>query len=211
MGNKILKVFGYWALSLTMFMLTLLLIRCAIDFVTWSTLDSGWAQAIGSVVAIMASFFLFRRQRKHEQQQGRDDELVRRTRAVAAVQDVAHWSLEAMEGCILQKQGLRGIGTDAELIPRLDELRNMLNRFVDPTADRIIVIAALFIGNALLETRNDLPAPCLDLDIEGIDRMTARRDQLRLTHERLLRMQRALEQKCTAHGIELEPAEVWID
>lgn len=211
MDNNIWKVIGYWAMGLILFVATLVLIRWAVDFATWSALDSGWAQAIGSVIAILASFFLFSRQREHEQQHGRDDELARRTRAIAAVQDVAYWSLEAMESCIRQKQGLRGIRTEAELVPRLDELRDMLNRFVDPAADRMIVISALFIGNALLETRNDLPSPFLDLDIEGIERMTDRRDQLRLTHERLIRMQRALEQKCAARGIELEPAEAWIN
>lgn len=211
MQNKLLTALSYWLLGLILIVATVIVIHWAAGFVKWADLDAGWAQAIGSVAAILASFFLFRRQREHEQQEGRDNDLARRTRAVAAVQDVTYWSLEVMEDCIQQKQGLRGIRTEAELTPRLDELREMLNRFVDPTTDRIIVIAALFVGNALLETKNDLPSPFLDLDTEGINRMSFRRDQLRLTHERLIRMQRALEQKCAARGVELDPPEVWID
>lgn len=198
------------AISSTAALIVLLMLIRYLGAPLWTQEASGWAQALGSVVAILASFFLFRRQREHEQQEGRDNDLARRTRAVAAVQDVTYWSLEVIGDCIQQKQGLRGIRTETELIPRLDELREMLNRFVDPAADRVIIIAALFVGNALLETKNDLPSPFLDLDTEGINRMSARRDQLRLTHERLIRMQRALEQKCAVCGVELDPPEVWI-
>lgn len=181
----------------------------------WAGLDSSawasWVQAVGSVAAIMASFFLFSRQREHEQQEGRDNELARRTRAVSAVQDVCFWALDVMDECVKHKKGMRGIRPESDLTLRLDELRELINRFVDPAADRIIVISAMFIGNALLQTKNDLPYPFLDRDDEGIVRMTDRNDELRLTHERLIRMQRALEQKCVARGIELEPAEVWLD
>jgi hypothetical protein len=211
MKNEELGPISAWALGLLLLVATMIIIRWVVDFVTWSTLDSGWAQTIGSVAAIMASFLLFSRQRKHEQQEGRDNELARRTRAVAAVQDVAYWALEAMEECVKHKEGMRGIRPESDLTQRLDELRELLNRFVDPAADRVIVIAAMFIGNALLQTKNDLPYPFLDRDDEGIARMKDRNAELHLTHERLIRMQRALEGKCAARGIELDPAEVWIN
>lgn len=176
----------------------------------WAGLDSSawasWVQAVGSVAAIMASFFLFSRQREHEQQEGRDNELARRTRAVAAIQDVAYWALEAMEECIEHKKGMRGIRPESDLFQRLDELRELLNRFVDPAADRVIVIAAMSIGDALLKTKNDLPYPFMDRDDDGIARMTARNGEVRLMHERLIGMQQALQQKCVARGIELESA-----
>jgi hypothetical protein len=167
---------------------------------------AAWVQAVGSVAAIMVSFFLFQRQREHEIQQGRDDELARRARAIAAVQDVAYWSLEAIDQCIRHKNGELGILTSAELTPRLDELRDMFNRFVDPSAERVIVTAALFFGNALQETRNDLPSRFMGRDDEGISRITTRRAQLALTHDQLIRMQTALEDSCAARGIALEPA-----
>jgi hypothetical protein len=211
MRNEEFGPLGAWALGLLLFIATMIIIGWTVDFVTWSTLDSGWAQAIGSVAAIMASFFLFSRQRKHEQQEGRDNELARRTRAIAAVQDIAFWALEAMDECVDHKKGMRGIRPESDLAQRLDELRELLNRFVEPTADRVIVIAAMFIGNALLQTKNDLPHPFMSRDDEGIARIVDRNNELRLTHERLIRIQTALQQKCAARGIELEPAEVWID
>lgn len=62
MENKILKVLGYWALALILFVATFIVIRWAVDFATWSTLDSGWAQAIGSVAAIFFAYYLGERQ-----------------------------------------------------------------------------------------------------------------------------------------------------
>lgn len=199
------------AISVTAALVVLLMLIRYLGQPLWTQEASGWAQAVGSVVAILASFFLFSRQREHEQQEGRDNELARRTKAVAAVQDVAYWALAAMDECVEHKKGMRGIRPESDLVQRLDELRELLNRFVEPATDRVIVLAAMFIGNALLQTKNDLPYPFMDRDDEGIARMTARNDELRLTHERLLRMQRAFEQKCAARGIEVDPPETWID
>lgn len=209
MEKKYWEIVGYWAIALLMLIATVIVIHWAMGFVTWSGLDSGWAQAIGSVAAILASFFLFQRQRKHEQQQARDDELARRTQAITTIQDVTYWSLEAITQCIKQKNGELGTVTPSQLTPRLDELRDMFNRFVDPSADRIIVAAALFFGNALLETKNDLAWEFLDRDVDGISRITIRRSLLSLTHDQLVRMQVALENACAARGIQLEPPETF--
>lgn len=46
----------YWGFALVFFVLTLVVVRWTIDFVTWSALDSGWAQAIGTVAAIGVAF-----------------------------------------------------------------------------------------------------------------------------------------------------------
>jgi hypothetical protein len=56
MRNEELGKFGAWALGLLLFIATLLVIRWTVDFVTWSPLDSGWAQAIGAVAAIYFSY-----------------------------------------------------------------------------------------------------------------------------------------------------------
>jgi hypothetical protein len=56
MKKEELGPLGAWALGLLLFIATLLIIRWTIDFVTWSTVDSGWAQAIGAVAAIFFSY-----------------------------------------------------------------------------------------------------------------------------------------------------------
>lgn len=64
MEDKILKTLGYWTLGLILFVSTFIIIRWAVDFATWSTLDSGWAQAIGSVAAIWFAYVFGERQAK---------------------------------------------------------------------------------------------------------------------------------------------------
>lgn len=62
MENRIWKVVGFAAIGLIFFVATMIIIRWVVDFVTWSTLDSGWAQAIGSIAAILFAYFLGERQ-----------------------------------------------------------------------------------------------------------------------------------------------------
>lgn len=62
MREKLFYAFGLWAIALILFIATFIIIRWTVDFATWSSLDSGWAQAIGSVAAIFAAFFLGERQ-----------------------------------------------------------------------------------------------------------------------------------------------------
>lgn len=44
--------------ALVFFVCTLVVVRWTIDFVTWSAIDSGWAQAIGSVAALGVAFLI---------------------------------------------------------------------------------------------------------------------------------------------------------
>lgn len=84
MENKVLKFFGYWAMGLILFIATMIVIRWTIDFVTWSALDSGWAQVIGSVAALGVAIFVMVRQNKKASQLLIDaDQLAMRRRAAA--------------------------------------------------------------------------------------------------------------------------------
>jgi hypothetical protein len=65
MNEKILKFLGYWALGLIMFVATMIIIRWVVDFITWSSLDSGWAQVIGSLAALAVAIFVMSRQNAH--------------------------------------------------------------------------------------------------------------------------------------------------
>jgi len=62
MENKILKFIGFSAMGLILFVATMVIIRWVVDFVTWSTLDSGWAQVIGSVLALAVAIYVMRQQ-----------------------------------------------------------------------------------------------------------------------------------------------------
>ncbi len=50
--------FGAWALGLLLLIATMIIIRWLIDFVTWTTLDSGWTQAIGSIAALGIAIYV---------------------------------------------------------------------------------------------------------------------------------------------------------
>lgn len=58
MQDKVLKVIGFWAMGLILFVATLIVIRWVIDFVTWSALDSGWAQVLGSIAALIGAILI---------------------------------------------------------------------------------------------------------------------------------------------------------
>jgi hypothetical protein len=62
MENKIWKAIGFWALALILLIATMIIIRWVIDFVTWSALDSGWAQAAGSFIALGVAIHIMRSQ-----------------------------------------------------------------------------------------------------------------------------------------------------
>lgn len=62
MNNRFLTAIGYWILSLLMFVATMIVIRWVIAFVSWTRIDSGWAQAIGSILAVIAAFLVADRQ-----------------------------------------------------------------------------------------------------------------------------------------------------
>ena len=65
MTNKYWKLIGFWAIGLILIVSTVIVIRWAVDFVKWSSLDSGWAQAIGSVAALAVAIYISSRQNSH--------------------------------------------------------------------------------------------------------------------------------------------------
>jgi hypothetical protein len=88
MKKEDIGFFGGWALFLLLFVATLIIIRWSVDFVTWSSLDSGWAQAIGSVAAIFAGFTLARwqlKQNRHDERRRLNADDDRRLKTVLAI------------------------------------------------------------------------------------------------------------------------------
>ncbi|MFL6672914.1 MAG: hypothetical protein ACJ8LG_06460 [Massilia sp.] len=84
MEDRLWKVIGFWAMGLLLFMATMIIIRWVVDFITWSTLDSGWTQAIGSLAALLVAIYVMSKQNAHAARLLVDaDTLVFRRRAAA--------------------------------------------------------------------------------------------------------------------------------
>jgi hypothetical protein len=94
MNRKLVEICGFWAMGLLLLIATLIIIRWMVDFVTWSALDSGWAQAIGSVAAILVAIWIARRDfrvRHHEALR------IAQISATAIIHDVRTKSIYAKE------------------------------------------------------------------------------------------------------------------
>lgn len=164
----------------------------------WGT----WAGAIGTIAAVLASFFLFRRQREHELARARDADLEKKTNAVQTVHDVLFWSIETVNKCIDIREGQFRSGEAPDVSNRLDELRVLLDRFVTPDADRICALTALFFSNALIETKGDYRIP-YDYQNDFVTvRMVERRDtMLKFQASVAVHMNKLLDE-CAARGID---------
>lgn len=112
MKNEEFGPFGAWSLGLILFIATMVVLHWVVGFVTWSTLDSGWAQAIGAVLAILVAIYLSERQHKNSLSLFSATEhatLKRRLVSILAVLDQAITQLDYT----IDK--LRGEGTHAYL------------------------------------------------------------------------------------------------
>lgn len=169
----------------------------------WSQEASGWAQAIGSVIAICSSFYLFKRERDHEKKKEAADDLLRRTRSVQAIQDVAFHSIGAVYRCIescKQQPPSQNLASD---IDRIDELRAMLDRFVDPRSERIVNLTAMLFSNALYDTKTDYQLPIERRDDALLTKMLNRHGQMLQQQIELIKIIQTLERQCRALDIDV--------
>lgn len=58
MSKRFWELVVYCGFALVFVVMVFVVVQWAIDFVRWSKLDSGWAQAIGSVAAIAVAFYI---------------------------------------------------------------------------------------------------------------------------------------------------------
>lgn len=88
MSETVLRRIAYVSFAIIFFVCTLVLVRWTIDFVTWISLDSGWAQAIGSMAALGVAIFIMQRQAESSARIVLDADrraLIRRANAVFAL------------------------------------------------------------------------------------------------------------------------------
>lgn len=76
MAKKTWELIGLWAMGLILFIATLIIIRWTVDFATWTTIDSGWLQAIGGVGAIVVALWIATSQSRAQARQERDKALI---------------------------------------------------------------------------------------------------------------------------------------
>jgi hypothetical protein len=152
---KIWKVIGFGAMALILFVATLIIIRWVIGFVTWSTLDSGWTQAIGSIIALAASFGFFYAQKRAEVVRIETESILTMTKSVIAVLHVSKWTIDAMETALEQMECQHVSGIIPFSTDQFDELRAAFSQFVDPMADFTTLLHALKFSTFLSEAKVD--------------------------------------------------------
>lgn len=166
----------------------------------WAT----WVGALGTIAAIIVTFNIFQHQRRNEQERAKDDELLRRTKSVQVVQDVAVWAIQVVGHCIEVKGNEYTFGIVSDVTPRLDELRVLLDRFVDQRTERNIVVSALFLSHALMETKSDLRTEDPELGRYVYDRMVERKEKMERAHDQLIRQMIAMQNLCAERGLAWE-------
>jgi hypothetical protein len=151
----------------------------------------------------MASFFLFKRQRDHELQEAKDEALLRRFLAVQTVADVAYRALEAMREVYLAYESEFAPGITPDLAPRLPELRAILDRFAEPTAERIVVLVAMDFSNALVETQDDIRNREPELRDYVVSRIKERLDTLWVQMDSFIIHRNKLQEACEARRLDV--------
>lgn len=93
MREKFWEALGFATMGLILFVATMVIIKWLIDFVTWTTLDSGWAQAIGSVAALGIAIYIMREQARFSLQ-AENRALIRQANTVSAIVEKLHTELQ---------------------------------------------------------------------------------------------------------------------
>lgn len=87
MENRYLKIIGFWAMALILFVATFIVIGWAISFASWASLDSGWAQAIGSLIGIGIAIWVPYKQRRDSENAQKDAERAEERRILSCIFD----------------------------------------------------------------------------------------------------------------------------
>jgi hypothetical protein len=158
MKDRLWKIIGFTAIGLILFLSTLIIIRWAVDFATWSTMDSGWAQAVGSIAALAASFGFFYAQKRAELVRAEAESVLTQTKAVIAVLSLCRRTIIAMETALDQMECRYSPGVIPFSPDYFDELRAVFCQFIDPTANFMALQTALVFNDFLMEAKHDFAA-----------------------------------------------------
>ncbi|QDG69401.1 hypothetical protein [Janthinobacterium tructae] len=107
MHNNILKWLGLCAMAVIIFICAVIAIRWAINFIAWTELDSGWAQAIGSVAALGVAIFVMHMQATRAETLARDIELrslLRQANSVRIILDKMLTEISSITPALMDRQ-----------------------------------------------------------------------------------------------------------
>lgn len=97
MEKEKLGPFAAWALGLLLFIATLIIIRWTVDFINWSTLDSGWAQVLGAVGALAVAIYIMNEQHRREEKRRICDAAVRKAGLIRASIGIGYRTHHALQ------------------------------------------------------------------------------------------------------------------
>ena len=163
---------------------------------------AAWMEVWGTMVAIFVSALLFHRQRQVEVKKAADEALLSRYRTVQAVQSVTFWALEVMRQGLEHMETDGAYGTLAFGSERFDQVRDLVERFVDPAVDNVCLQTALITSHKIAEFKSDFFAVRDSvLRDHSIQKCIQRIREIEETHQRLINMQIELQQKCKMLGL----------
>jgi hypothetical protein len=215
MENRIWKIIGFWAMALLLFIATMIIIRWVVGFVTWSTLDSGWAQAIGSVAAIVGAFLLARQQyekertadlvrRQNEIADDLDAQLQARALAVRNVVQVATYALETARLGVAHSRHNPAKWEAESFLLKADQLRQVLDSLISPATEYLAVVSALQISQILVLNHADIKNIGGAMTTQLLDRSDKRLEEGNQFLANLIQLQTKLDDMCRSRGLPLE-------
>jgi ABC-type cobalt transport system substrate-binding protein len=177
MSEKMFRAIGLSALCLIVFVCTLIIIRWCITFVTWSGLDSGWAQAIGTIAAIIGTWAATRYQLRHAENVRTLANLQAGVGAAQIAFDLAVDTHRALRNVQAKLQGQLGQGTHASIgIERLQDLqeslRSLAQRDISPPIFSEILVLKREVAYTLTALRQHNNRD--QVTVERVQKATAR-------------------------------------
>lgn len=114
MENKLLKAFGYWAVSLILLVATFIFIRWATDFLDWARLEAGdlgtWVGGIGTVATLAMTIWLATESERRRRREQHDLALVKVCQFSPRVSQLHIVTKIAVE--LMESDNARGVATN---------------------------------------------------------------------------------------------------
>ena len=156
MSNSAWEKLGYAALAVMTFICTLIAVRWTIAFVTWSGIDSGWAQVIGSIGAILGAFVVARYHANGTERQRIKESLDRNVEQAV----ICSWIANDVLACLSNIEGKmedRLQGTGAPIgVERLIQLQQNLLTFASRDLKPILMAEIILLQREVAYTQTAL-------------------------------------------------------
>lgn len=174
--------------------------------------DSGsaasWVQAVGSVLAIIATAILFMAQQRADRRSVADAALLNKRISISKVEAIAWWSVEAMRDAIASRRGgprWTGLPFRPE---RFDQLRSMMERVVEATDVHAVSLIALAVCNRLNEAHNAYVGYVENRFSVSVDALKKCEHDTQEMLDRIVDYHQKVVNECRNRGLEFDQTEV---